>query len=188
MTVTDPGAGGREVDVLAVGPAPPRGLGPSTRRRLRIVTVLVVVVAAVAAAVVAREQAEDAERRREARVVDLTVLPGNQVTSRLDGAVATLRLVLKVRNDGPLPVRVLSGGIGGYGVGREVVLEPGATSSLQLERFVRCQFDEPPDALASDTLRLSIDTGLGARSVELPLPLLLRDDAAQRACGFRAPL
>lgn len=188
MTVTDPGAGGREVDVLAVGPPAPRGLRPSTRRWLRIGAALAVAVVAVAGLVVARERAEDAERRREARVVELTVLPDYRVTSRLEGAVATLRLVLQVRNDGPRPVRVLSGGIGGYGLAREVVLEPGATSSLQLERLVRCQFDEPPDALASDTLRLSIDTGLGPRNVELPLPLLLRDAEAQRACGFRAPL
>lgn len=188
MTVTDPRAGGREVDVLAVGPPAPRGLRPSTRRWVRAAAAVAVVLVAAAGIVVAHERGEDADRRREQRVVELTVLPGYQVTSRLDGTVATLRLVLGVRNDGPRPVRVLSGGIGGYGVMREVVLEPGTTSSLQLERSVRCQLDDPPDALASDTLRLSIDTGLGARNVELPLPLLLRDAEAQRACGFRAPL
>ena len=158
--------------------------GPERGRRspLRI-AVGAAAVALVAAAVLDARLRGDAEPAPSS-ALDLTVLPGSAVRSSVTSDVALLQLTLQVRNDGPVPVRVLSGGIGGYGVPRETELAPGAASDVPLERSVQCSPTMPPDALASDTLRLTVDTGTGPQPVELPLPLLLRDAEAQRACGF----
>ena len=170
-------AGEPALDVLDAGPEPRR------RSPLRI-AVAVATVALVAVAVLDARFLRGEPEPARSSAVDLTVLPGSPVRSSVTGGVALLRLTLQVRNDGPAPVRVLRGGIGGYGLARETELAPGATTRVPLEQAVQCSPTDPPDALASDTLRLTVGTEATPRTVELPLPLLLRDAEAQRACGF----
>ena len=176
VTVRDPAAPSRGPDLLESYDERPR------RRRSWIA--LVVVGALVAAGLAVADARDDARtERREAAAVDLALLATASERRRYDEATGSfeLELELALRNDGPRVVTVLRGGVGGYGLARDVELEPGETSPLALTRSVRCgAAAEDP---APEDLRLTVGTAAGPRDVRLPVPFELPGGAA-RACGF----
>ena len=154
-------------------------------RRLWTAALLVVVLAAVAVPVL-REQRAEREERRLQSVVDLAVAPGLETGGVYDRQAdrVVLELLLQVRNEGPRPVTVLSGGVGGYGLARPVELPAGEARLLVFGRTASCRTTPPPQPPA-ETLELSVRTGAGVapRRVELPLPEPVPDEAPL-ACTY----
>ena len=175
VTVTDPAAPGG-ADLLVSHDERP------ARRRTWIA--LVAVSALVAAALLLADGREDDRRdRQEADVVDVELLAFARELREYDDGTGTiqLKLLLQLRNEGSRTVTVLRGGLGGYGLDRDVELAPGQTGTLPLTRSVRC--GEAPGEPASDELALTLGTSAGPRDVRLPVPFELPGGAA-RACGF----
>lgn len=186
VTVRDPARPGQPVDVLVLGDDTPRQR-PFTRHRVTRGLALLGILAVVATGLEVRERRVVQEReRRDAAVVDLAVLPGDavEVVGRVDDRLA-LRHTARLRNDGPREVTVLSGGIGAFGVVREVVLSPAEVGAVLLEQAVDCDGDRPAGGAAT-TMTLAVQTGAGVREVELELATPL-DDPAPRLCGAAPP-
>lgn len=185
----DPARPRARLDVLVLGPEEPRPR-PFSRGRLGWAAALLVAAGLLATGVVeVRERrAIEAAERRLASVVDLAVVPGGgaDVASGGSGSPGriTLQQVLRLRNDGPRALTVLSGGIAEHGVAREVTLRPTSITGVLLERSVVCSADDPPRSAVDPTLRLVLATGAGQRQVELTLPRPFVDDRARAACGL----
>ena len=157
---------------------------PPRRRRLLALLLVPVLVAAGLLVVDAPDDART--ERRQAAVVDLALVAFASERRRYDedSGAFELQLLLQLRNDGPRTVTVLRGGVGGYGLERDVELEPGEVSPLPLTRSVRCGSTTVDPPASSDDLELTVGTDAGPRDVRLAVPFELPGDAAARACGF----
>jgi hypothetical protein len=180
VTVRDPAAPAPAPDLLSSGDEPAR----PRRRRWLALPAAVAVVAAGLAVTDARDDARS--QRRQAAAVDLALVAFASERRRYDADTGAfeLQLLLQLRNDGPRPVTVLRGGVGGYALERDVALQPGELSPLPLTRSVRCGSAAADAARGSDDLELTVGTDAGPRDVRLSVPFEVPDDAAARACGF----
>ena len=179
VTVRDPAAPAPAPDLLVSGDA-----GPRRRRRW---PVLLLVAALVAAGLLVADARDDARtERQQAGAVELSLVAFASERRRYDEDTGAfeLELQLQLRNEGPRAVTVLRGGVGGYALERDVVLEPGELSPLPLTRSVRCGSVAADAVPTTDDLELTVGTDAGPRGVRLPVPFELPGDAAARACGF----
>ena len=174
VPVGDPSRPGAPADLLSSGDDDRGTAGSALRRRLLATLAVLGVLAA--GAVELREQPPPA--------VDLEVVEASapDAATGFDGSRVTLALSVRLRNAGPAAVTVLSGGVADYGVVRPVELPAGQTSTVLLERQVRCATTPPPDTGGAATLALSVRAGSGPRRVELPV--VLPAGGAAAACGF----
>ena len=191
MTICDPSRPGRPADVLEAVGAP-----RSTRRTLLVLSAGILLLAGTTVAQQVRERrSEAAEQRRERAVVDLLTVRGANLgleEIRLGGRdAATTRTRFGVRNQGPLPVTVVTGSLGDLELARAVSLDPGAEAQLVLEASARCA-TRPALLTLPERVALRVRSGDGVeRSTSLPTPLGQDDDllrsALARACGYLEP-
>lgn len=154
------------------------------RTRRRFWPMLTLLAALVAAGLLLADVREDARvDRAQAAAVDLGLVAFASEQREYDDGTGTIevQLLLQLRNDGPRTVTVLRGGLGGYGLERDVELSPGELAPLALTRSVRC--GEAVAEPAAAELSLTVGTDAGPRDVRLPVPFDLPGGAA-RACGF----
>lgn len=171
----------RAPDVLEQGAEEP---GPLDPRRLLLAALGAALVLAGAAALELRERQQAAQERRLAAVVDLRVVDVARGSTAARGRTASLQLAVRVRNDGPRAVTVLSGGAGPYGLTRAVDVAAGGTAGLLLDRPLLCGPTAPPPDPPTDALEVAVRAGAGVERARLPLTEPLDRDRPARACGF----
>ncbi len=187
MTISAPARPGAEPDLLVGGED--AGLGPAGRRRLRILAAVAAgaVLGLMVTGEVRERQAADAEERRLAAALDLTVEPTHAVEqwARYDeaGQTAELDISVHVRNDGPRAVLLLAAALGPWALPDKVPVPAGEVGELVLQRSVSCTAAAPEEVAVSG-LQVQARTDAGLRSTTLPVDLLLPADAARRACGL----
>jgi hypothetical protein len=184
VTIRDPARPDRPVDVPAVGDdQPPRIL---TRPRVIAAGAVLFLVAGVAGVSLVRERQDEAAQEPPS-AVDLRLRSGEATASGSydrQSDTATLELLLPVRNDGRLPVTVLRGGVGGYGLVRPVELPAGGRGLLLMDQRLDCStLSEIPKQ--DGTVELSVRTAPGAppRRVELIVLIPFPDEHVQHVCG-----
>jgi hypothetical protein len=185
VTIHDPARPAAPLDVLGAGDdEPPAQL--LTRLRVTAAGAVLVLLAGLAAAGDLRdEQRAAAEQQGLASMVDLRLDPESSATAAYDRQTdtAVLELLLRVHNDGPHDVVILSGGAGGYGLARPVELRAGSRGLLLLEQTLDCS-TLPASPAPMDTLALSVRTaaGLEPRRVAVPMTDAWAQEQGPHAC------
>ena len=173
-------------------PAPPVDGTPARPRRGRLGTAVLVLVAAAAGAGLSelrQAQAERAEQRRAASVVDL------DASLELDAVVVepgAVRFDLGLDNLGASEVTVLQAEVRGTGVAsryREVVLAPGVDRALLVHGEVSCGADGARPLLSPPLqVDLRVRTATGERTVtEQVEPEVDLSVELDRTCGVVPP-
>lgn len=188
MTVTDPSRPGLRF-VAAPEPDDVRPPHPHRRRWAALAAAL-----ALAGATVLVGQ-DLAEQRRLDRVVDVTLtgplLPPASWSYGRGSRAARLVTYLRVRNDGPRPVRVVGARLGELRFSGDTALEARTgTAVLALTRTVHCPDDgsrPPPEPTVGDTVDLAVLTPAGRRRLDVPTrmpPGATARFGAASACGY----
>ena len=186
MFVRDP----RSPAPAAVAAAPPGRPGPG--RRSRRVAGGLLVVLAVLAGLLRSQRAADADRQLD-RVVDLQAVLDEQLGTVVERVGQTVSVSVRVRNDGPREVVLLSADVQGTRLASAGTLPiaAGETRVVPLEQSVQCVGDEPDLVLpTTPVLQLRVLTAAGERTTRLPVaPGAFADRAvAVRAlCTTTAP-
>ena len=187
VTVTDPARPGTRFVAVPVDEEEQRPSSPHRRRWLAFGAGLVLAGAAVLVG------QDVVEQRRLDRVVDVTLagplLPTSRWSYDRSSGTATLEAVLRLRNTGPRPVRVVSARLGELRFRGDAPLDAQTgTAVVALTRTVRCPRDgsRPPRESATTDAVVGVVTPAGEREVVLRTdgPASPSRLAAAGACGY----